>query len=69
VAKERPRVTFPQLVRALGLSFPHVTRSLGVGVIVFVTLVLAAALGGLGGFLIALALVLAAFWLLRHGKS
>jgi hypothetical protein len=67
VAKERPRVTFPQLVRALSGSFPHMARSLGVGLIAFVILVLAAALGGLGGFLIAVVLVLAAFWVMRHG--
>jgi hypothetical protein len=66
VAKERPRVTFPQLVRALGLSFPHMTRSIGMGAIAFVVLVLAAALGGLGGFVIAVVLVLAAFWAMRR---
>ena len=68
MAKERPRVTLPQLVRALSLSFPNMVRSLGVGVIAFVILVVAAALGGLGGFLIAVALVLAAFWVRRHGS-
>ena len=38
MAKERPRVTFPQLVRALSGSFPHMARSLGVGLIAFVIL-------------------------------
>jgi hypothetical protein len=68
VARERPRVTFRQLVRALSVSFPNMVRSLGVGVIAFVILVVAAAFGGLGGFLIAVALVLAAFWVRRHGS-
>jgi hypothetical protein len=53
-------------MRALSVSFPHMVRSLGIGLIAFVILVLAAALGGVGGFLIAVALVLGAFWMMRH---
>jgi hypothetical protein len=69
VGKERPRVTLPQLVRALNVSFPRMTRSLGIGVVAFVILVLATAVGGLGGFVVAVALVLVAFWVMRHRRS
>ena len=60
-------MSFSQLVRALNMSFPHVMRSLGIGVFAFVILVLATAFAGLGGFLIAVVLIVAAFWGMRRG--
>ena len=60
-------MNFPQFVRALNVSFPHLMRSLGIGVFAFVILVLATAFAGLGGFLIAVFLIGAAFWRMRRG--
>jgi Flp pilus assembly protein TadB len=68
VAKERGRVSFSQLVRSINLSFPHLMRSLAIGVFAFVILVLATALAGIGGFLIAVFFIAAAFWGMRRGR-